>query len=219
MLVCALLEAIGSTFQKMIDSGARLVRLLGNLGWGHEGWPAEDSILEFEAWVTRDAKAFPCVVVCMYDVRSLSGRVMHDAAFALSLQHGEYSPRRSRVQVNLLFQEVDHLLVGLAVAEKHAAIPLSNACEKKPNAFLKLFFGFPEICDVRSRFDPFPAKAQFDAMVLIVHFCWPRLRLLPTGTEKDVSRRLYKRRAVRSSKVCVDGDARKRASQVRKRRE
>lgn len=73
---------IGATFQKMVEGGAPLIRLLGNIGWGREGWPHEDDILEFEAKVTGAAKAFPSVVVCMYDVASLSGRVIVDGALA-----------------------------------------------------------------------------------------------------------------------------------------
>lgn len=72
----ATLAAIGAAFQKMIDHGAQLVRLLGNIGWGRAGWPSEDEILRFEAQVTQAAMDFPCIVVCMYDMKGLSGRIM-----------------------------------------------------------------------------------------------------------------------------------------------
>lgn len=75
-----MLTEIGATFQRMIENGAKMLRLLGNIGWGKEGWPIEDDILEFESKVTGAARAFPCVVVCMYDVRSLTGRVMVNGA-------------------------------------------------------------------------------------------------------------------------------------------
>jgi hypothetical protein len=78
----AMLGEIGATFQKMIDGGAKLIRLLGNIGWNKQGWPGEDDILAFESKVTGAARAFPCVVVCMYDVHSLSGRVMVHGALA-----------------------------------------------------------------------------------------------------------------------------------------
>jgi hypothetical protein len=71
-----MLAEIGSTFQKAVDAGARLIRLLGNIGWGHPDWPAENSIMEFEAQVTNACRNFPCVVMCMYDVRSLSGKIV-----------------------------------------------------------------------------------------------------------------------------------------------
>ena len=77
-----MLGEIGATFQKMMDGGAKLIRLLGNIGWNKHGWPAEDDILEFESKVTGAASSFPCIVVCMYDVRSLSGRVMVHGALA-----------------------------------------------------------------------------------------------------------------------------------------
>lgn len=76
-----MLEHIGAVFTQAIARGATLIRLLGNIGWGKEGWPNENDILEFEAKVTGAAKQFPCVVVCMYDVRALPGRVMVHGAF------------------------------------------------------------------------------------------------------------------------------------------
>lgn len=77
----AMLGNIGAAFTKAIDDGATLIRLLGNIGWGRDSWPSERDILEFEAKVTGAAKAFPCVVVCMYDVESLSGKVIVHGAF------------------------------------------------------------------------------------------------------------------------------------------
>lgn len=76
-----MLSNIGDTFTEAIKGGARMIRLLGNIGWGREGWPNENDILEFEARVTGAAKSFPCVVVCMYDVRALPGHVMVHGAF------------------------------------------------------------------------------------------------------------------------------------------
>ena len=77
----ATLAGIGATFQKMVDSGASMIRLLGNIGWGRKGWPCEDEILAFEAQVTRAALDFPCIVVCMYEISALSGRIMVHGAF------------------------------------------------------------------------------------------------------------------------------------------
>ena len=71
-----MLSEIGGTFQKAVEGGARLIRLLGNIGWEHPDWPAEHAIMEFEAQVTNACRNFPCLVVCMYDVRSLSGKIV-----------------------------------------------------------------------------------------------------------------------------------------------
>ena len=76
-----MLTNIGEVFSNAVTRGATLIRLLGNIGWGREGWPNERDILEFEAKVTGAAKAFPCVVVCMYDVQALPGRVMVHGAY------------------------------------------------------------------------------------------------------------------------------------------
>lgn len=76
-----MLNEIGATFQRARDNGAPLIRLLGNIGWSRPGWPADRGILEFEAKVTGAAKLFPCVVMCMYDAKSLSGSVMVHGCF------------------------------------------------------------------------------------------------------------------------------------------
>ena len=75
------LSSIAKQFKRAIAEGASLLRLLGNIGWGLKNWPGEDEIMEFEARVTEAARQFPCVIVCMYDVRSLSGRVILKGGF------------------------------------------------------------------------------------------------------------------------------------------
>lgn len=75
------LEQIGTVFQAAVDGGASLIRLLGNIGWGRSEWPDEREILRFEARVTEAAAAFPCVVICMYDLQSLTGSVVFKGAF------------------------------------------------------------------------------------------------------------------------------------------
>ena len=76
-----MLANIGAAFQAAMAAGAGTLRLLGNLGWGKPGWPADNAILDFEARVTDAARQFPCVIVCMYDVHSVSGRVLLKGGF------------------------------------------------------------------------------------------------------------------------------------------
>lgn len=75
-----MLARIGETFQAALDGGATMIRLLGNIGWGRERWPDEVDILRFEAKVTGAAAGFPCIIVCMYDINSLSGSVVLNGA-------------------------------------------------------------------------------------------------------------------------------------------
>ena len=77
----ATLASIGKTFQRALDRGAHMIRLLGNIGWGKQGWPQEQDLLRFEAQVTSAAEKFPCVIICMYDVRHVAGRVILHGAF------------------------------------------------------------------------------------------------------------------------------------------
>lgn len=96
----ALLGSVEATFQRAMDNGATLIRLLGNIGWGREHWPIEEEILAFEAKVTSAAKAFPCVVLCLYDVRSLSGRI---------IVHGAYETHPLTICGNLLRENPYHV--------------------------------------------------------------------------------------------------------------
>lgn len=75
-----ILATIGATFKAALERGSKMLRLLGNIGWGRPDWPDEDAILEFEATVTTAIKEIPAVVVCMYDTRSVPGRAMFRGA-------------------------------------------------------------------------------------------------------------------------------------------
>lgn len=103
-----LLSTIDDVFTDALERGATLIRLLGNIGWTHAGWPDEADLLKFEARVTTAAKRFPCVVVCMYDVGAVSGRVMLRGAF-------ETHPMtffRNLLRRNTHFVDVDEFLAG-----------------------------------------------------------------------------------------------------------
>ncbi|HEX7286129.1 MAG TPA: MEDS domain-containing protein [Candidatus Angelobacter sp.] len=71
------LSDIGDTVQAAVRAGATAVRFLGNLGMGRAPLPAgEDDVLDLECKVSSLIHELPCVVVCMYDVRTLSGRLI-----------------------------------------------------------------------------------------------------------------------------------------------
>lgn len=76
-----LLRVIAQDFEAALGKGAKMLRLLGNIGWGKPNWPEEDAILEFEATVTDAVRNLPSLVVCMYDVRAVPGRAMFRGAF------------------------------------------------------------------------------------------------------------------------------------------
>jgi hypothetical protein len=71
-----LLEGTAAQVRAALGAGAPLVRLLGNLGWGRPGWASDEDILAFESEVTEVARGLPLVVVCMYDVAALPGRLL-----------------------------------------------------------------------------------------------------------------------------------------------
>jgi formate hydrogenlyase transcriptional activator len=76
-----ILSTIAAIFEQALAGGAPLIRLFGNIGWWKDNWPDEHDLLAFEAKVTEATKGFPCIVVCMYDVRRLSGLIVHHGGF------------------------------------------------------------------------------------------------------------------------------------------
>lgn len=107
----ATLDEIGGTFGRLLERGARRLRLLGNIGWGREGWPSEREILAFESRVTGAVANLPCVVVCMYDVRSLPGRVILHGA----LETHPLTFCRNVVRENPGYVPIDEFLQTLPV--------------------------------------------------------------------------------------------------------
>jgi hypothetical protein len=68
------IEAVLEAAQR---AGAPAVRFLGNLGVGRDPLPAgEEDVLQLENQVDTLISRYPCVVVCMYDVRTLPGRMI-----------------------------------------------------------------------------------------------------------------------------------------------
>lgn len=71
------LSDISDVADACLRTGATAVRFLGNLGMGRDPLPAgEDDVLELETKVSEMISRIPCVVVCMYDVRTVSGRLI-----------------------------------------------------------------------------------------------------------------------------------------------
>jgi hypothetical protein len=71
------LSDIADTVRAALSTGATAVRFLGNLGMGQAALPAgEDDVVDLECRVSKVIQHLPCVVLCMYDVRTLSGRLI-----------------------------------------------------------------------------------------------------------------------------------------------
>jgi hypothetical protein len=69
-----LLAGIAQQLDAAIARGATLIRFLGFIAWGTEGWPDEQTLLEFESQVNQAVMAYPAVIICTYGVPRLSGR-------------------------------------------------------------------------------------------------------------------------------------------------
>jgi hypothetical protein len=66
-----------------VRKGAKVIRYLGNLGMGQAPLPGSgaDEVVELENGATLLARRYPCVIVCMYDVNTVSGRLVLNAGF------------------------------------------------------------------------------------------------------------------------------------------
>ena len=68
-----LLANIATELDAVIARGSTLIRFLGFIAWGVDGWPDEASLLEFESKVNAAVMAYPAVIICTYGVPTLSG--------------------------------------------------------------------------------------------------------------------------------------------------
>jgi hypothetical protein len=77
------LAKIEAAFAAAVSKGATAIRYLGNLGMGQAPLPGRgaDEVVELENGATLLGRRYPCVIVCMYDVNTVSGRLMLNAGF------------------------------------------------------------------------------------------------------------------------------------------
>lgn len=78
------LAKIEDIFSSAVRRGATAIRYLGNLGLGRDALPGRgaNEVIELETSVTALALRYPCVVVCMYDVNTVSGHMLLASGFA-----------------------------------------------------------------------------------------------------------------------------------------
>ena len=94
------LAKIEAAFSNAVGKGATAIRYLGNLGMGQAPLPGRgvDEVVELETGATLLALRYPCVIVCMYDVNTVSGRLLLDGGFGThplavcqgALRHNSY---------------------------------------------------------------------------------------------------------------------------------
>jgi hypothetical protein len=77
------LTNIETAFSTAVRKGAKAIRYLGNLGIGRDPLPGRgaDEVIELETGATALALRYPCVMVCMYDVNTVSGHLLLNAGF------------------------------------------------------------------------------------------------------------------------------------------
>ena len=94
------LENIEAAFSAAMRKGATAIRYLGNLGTGQAPLPGRgaDEVIELETRATLLIQRYPAVIVCMYDVNTVSGSLVLNAGFGThslavrgnTVQHNPY---------------------------------------------------------------------------------------------------------------------------------
>ena len=59
-----LLAGIAATLDRAMAAGCRVIRFLGFIAWGRDGWPDESTLLQFESEVNSAVSAYPAVIIC-----------------------------------------------------------------------------------------------------------------------------------------------------------
>ena len=77
------LANIEAAFSAALQKGARAIRYLGNLGRGRNPLPGRGAheVIDIESGASHLARRYPCVIVCMYDVNTVSGALLLNAGF------------------------------------------------------------------------------------------------------------------------------------------
>jgi len=77
------LENIEMAFSTAVRKGATAIRYLGNLGMGQAPLPGRgaDEVIDLEKGGTLLALRYPCVILCMYDVNTVSGALLLNGGF------------------------------------------------------------------------------------------------------------------------------------------
>jgi hypothetical protein len=77
------LANIEAAFAAAVRKGATAIRYLGNLGMGQAALPGRgaDEVVELENGATALGRRYPSVIVCMYDVNTVSGSLVLNAGF------------------------------------------------------------------------------------------------------------------------------------------
>jgi hypothetical protein len=78
-----MLANIEAAFAAAVRKGATVIRYLGNLGMGQAALPGRgaDEVVELENGATALGRRYPSVIVCMYDINTVSGSLVLNAGF------------------------------------------------------------------------------------------------------------------------------------------
>ena len=77
----AMLDAVAGAIESALARGASVVRLSGNVRWNRPEGPPDAELLAYETRLTDLAGKYPCAILCLHEVNSLTGLIMRHGVF------------------------------------------------------------------------------------------------------------------------------------------
>jgi PAS domain S-box-containing protein len=74
--VQTMLGEVTSALDAALAAGARVIRLAGTAAWDRQQEAPDAELFAFEAGLTEVAARWPCVILCLHEVQSLSGAIV-----------------------------------------------------------------------------------------------------------------------------------------------
>src|SRR5579863_5164294 len=78
----AMLHDVSAAWEAAAAAGALMIRLLASIGWDRASEAPDAELCAWEVGLAAVAEAWPCVVLCMHEVRTLNGSLMRHGVLA-----------------------------------------------------------------------------------------------------------------------------------------
>lgn len=119
----ATLQRVAAAFESAVAAGAPMVRLCGNVDWGHDAGTAGVEPLEYEKGLTAFAERFPSVILCLQHVGALT---VPTARIGVLGAHERMLEDQSRGSAEILRVIFDNIPVMLSLRDPAGRLLLVN---------------------------------------------------------------------------------------------
>jgi PAS domain S-box-containing protein len=116
-----IIDTITGTFNRLLAAGASVIRLFGNIGWLEQGWPSVRELVSMEAKVSLAAEKYPCVFLCLYDLRNVPSFIMRHGGMEthpLVLRGSLLEPNPLALPTETILRQLESLRDSFAELER-----------------------------------------------------------------------------------------------------